>query len=230
MTDKQEEKLSRFYAIRQFCEKKQAVWEDYLPFARSFACFAALLPQIEQNRDIQMTDITGVTIDKQNLQQELIDKTWMIASRVQSFAKVNEIENLVNAVKLTRSTLIRSNNSSLIGWSVIIGKNTGEYIGQLEPYGILQQDLDELDDLTGRFSKIVSSIDDASDRRKTATYELKRLFRETMATIGERLDLDAQYFKDSDAGFYDEYIAVRGLKKRGRKKRKKTENEMKMAG
>ncbi len=64
MNDRQENKLSRFYTIRQLCENNSAVWSGYVPFARSFSDFNQLLPEIEHNRDIQMIDITGVGEDK----------------------------------------------------------------------------------------------------------------------------------------------------------------------
>lgn len=227
MTDRQENKLSRFYTIRQLCENNSAVWSGYVPFARSYNEFNQLLPEIEHNRDIQMTDITGVGTDKSELRRQLIDSVWFICSRLQSFATVTDNESLLRAVKMFPTTLKRSTDTSLIGRASIILQKASENISSLEPYGITQVHVDELEASTSQFTNLLSSIKDAQSERKSATSALKRLFSAASAILRQRLDLDAQYFMNINTEFYKQYTSIRGLDKKGRKRKRKNENEKK---
>lgn len=227
MNDRQENNLSRFYAIRQLCENNNAVWSGYVPFARSFDDFMQLLPEIEHNRDIQMTDITGVGTDKAALRQLLIERVWFICTRLQSFATVVNNDSLLRAVKMFPTTLTRSSDTSLIGRASIIHQKASDNLSGLESYGVTQLHVDELEATTSQFTTILSSIKDAQSARTDATAALKRLFSAASVILRQRLDLDAQYFKTSHVDFYSQYIELRGLNKKGRRKKRKTEKEEK---
>jgi hypothetical protein len=227
MNDRQENKLSRFYTIRQLCENNIAVWSGYMPFARSFDDFKQILPEIEHNRDIQMTDITGVGEDKAATRRLLIDRIWFVCTRLQSFATVSGDESLLRTVKMFPTTLNRSSDTNLIGRSNIIIQKASENISSLEPYGVTQQHVDELEATTSQFTTTLSGIKDAQSARSTATSALKRLFSEASAILRQRLDLDAHYFKNNNTDFYKQYITLRVLDKKGMMKKRKNEKEEK---
>jgi predicted RNA-binding protein YlxR (DUF448 family) len=230
MNDRQENNLSRFYAIRKLCENNRNAWENYLPFVRSFGEFLAIIPQLEQNRDIQMTRITGVGEDKKALRQELAGRAWFICSRVQSFATATQNDSLLRSVKMSCTSFTKGSDTSLIGRVNIVLQKAGENLANLEPYGVTQQLFDELETTNNDYSTALSSIEDAVSTRKTATSALKELFSAASSVLRQRLDLDAQYFKDSHAEFYNQYIEIRGLKKGGRKKKRNNNEELKKTG
>jgi len=164
-----------------------------------------------------MTRITGVGEDKKALRRELTDSAWFICSRIQSFARVSENDSLLRAVKASYSSFTKCSDTSLIGRVNIVINKAGENLSSLDFYGVTQILFEELENLNSRYTATVSSIEDAVSTRKAATSALKRLFTETLKLLRQRLDLDAQYFKDSNAEFYEQYLAVLDLKKRGRK-------------
>jgi hypothetical protein len=225
MTDYQENKLSHFFTIRQLCDNNHEVWKNYQPFVGSYHAFVELVPLIEQNRDLQMLNISGVTEDKAALRTDLVERAWFITQRLQSFASVNSNDSLLRSIKLSISTLTRSSDTSLIGRASIIHQKASENISSLEPYGIPQQHVDELETTTGHFTTTLSSIKDAQSARTTATSSLKRLFSEVSGILRQRLDLDAHYFKNTNADFFKQYITIRGLDKKGRKRKRKNGKE-----
>jgi hypothetical protein len=219
MTYKQESRLSHYSAIRQLCENNRNVWKDYHPFVRSYDAFLLLLPQIEQNRNQQMTNIIGFTKDRSTLRQELIESIWFISTRLQSFTVVTNNDSLLPAVKLAMSTLTRSSDTGLIEKANIIYLKASENISGLEPYGITQQNVAGLETITRHFTTTISCMKDARSARSTATSSLKRLFTTASGILHDRLDIDAQYFKNIDPDFFTQYISLRRLDKRGRKKK-----------
>ena len=221
MNDYQENKLSHFFTLRQLCDNNHEVWKNYLPFVRSYNAFVELIPLIEQNRDLQMIDISGVTEDKAAMRTNLVERAWFISQRLQSFASVTGNDSLLRSIKVSISTLNRSSDTSLIGRAIIIHQKASENISSLEPYGVTQQHVDELEATTGHFTTTLSSIKDAQSARTTATSALKRLFSEASGILRQRLDIDAHYFKNINTDFYKQYITVRGIDKKGRKRKRK---------
>lgn len=71
MTFPQEDNLSMIYSVRNNCEKYQPTWTTVAAFAATYNAFVSRISLIEQNRDAQMLDITGITIEKK--QQASID-------------------------------------------------------------------------------------------------------------------------------------------------------------
>jgi hypothetical protein len=228
MTNQQEDTLSRYLAIQKHISDNNHIWINYVPFVRTFAEFKNFLDDIQLNRDVQMVRITGSTLDKNDYKSTLIDKTWYVCTRVQSYAGFSNNDSLLRSVKITRTALSRSSATNLVGWVKIIHQKASENKIVLEPYGVTPELLNELETLTSGFTGLINVNKDDRSIRKNATAAIKRLFTQAHQLLISRLDLDSQHFKNNFPEFFMVYTDLRGLNRK--RKRKKSKAPLNPAG
>ena len=61
MNINQEDKFSMYYVVKNTCEKYQTTWTTNAVFAATYNLWVAKIPLIEQNRDAQTLETTGIT-------------------------------------------------------------------------------------------------------------------------------------------------------------------------
>ena len=115
MTGIQEDKLSMFYGVKGTCEKYQSTWTTNALFAATYNIWAAKLPLIEQNRDAQTIETTGVTTDKKGKRAVMTEKTLFMSNRLQSFGNTTGNAEILESVQYSASYLNKARDTDVIG-------------------------------------------------------------------------------------------------------------------
>lgn len=197
------------YLLKNTCEKYQTTWTSVAAFAATYNLLAAKIPLLEQNRDAQMQATTGITTDKNNKRQLMVDKAAFIQNRLQSYANVNNNPELYDSVKFSPSKMKTARDTEIVGiCNTILAKATAN-AATLVNFGVTAALITELQTSITNYSATVAKPKTAISQTKTATENLAKLFKEIDDLLNKRLDLDIELFKVPKPEFYSQYQTAR---------------------
>ena len=205
MTSIQEDKLSMYYVVKSTCEKYQTTWTANAVFAATYNLWVAKIPLIEQNRDAQTIETTGVTTDKNGKRVVMTEKALFMANRLQSYANVVGNSEILESVQYSASDLKKARDTDVVGICNAILTRANANATALATYGVTAALITEFQTAITAYSATLSKPTAAKAQTKTATENLTKLFKEADDLLVKRLDLDIELFKVSKPDFYSQY-------------------------
>ena len=209
MTGIQEDKLSMFYGVKGTCEKYQSTWTTNALFAATYNIWAAKLPLIEQNRDAQTIETTGVTTDKKGKRAVMTEKTLFMSNRLQSFGNTTGNAEILESVQYSASYLNKARDTDVIGICNAVLSRAVANATALTAYGVTAAMITELQASITAYSATLAKPQNAKAQTKTATENLTKLFKEAEDLLVKRMDLDIELFKVNKPDFYSQYKTAR---------------------
>ena len=209
MTTIQEDKLSMYYVVKNTCEKYQTTWTSNAVFAATYNLWAAKIPLIEQNRDAQLLETTGITTDKTTKRNSMTDKALFMINRMQSYANVVTNPELLENIKYSSSDLKKKRDSDVIGICNIVTAKANANVTALATYGVTAAMITELQAAITAYMAVLAKPKVAKSQTKTATENLAKLFKEADDILNQRLDLDIELFKATKPEFHSQYKTAR---------------------
>ncbi|MFT3739162.1 MAG: PEGA domain-containing protein [Breznakibacter sp.] len=205
MTSMQEDKLSMYYVVKGICEKYQSVWAANVVFAATYDLWVAKIPLIEQNRDVQTMETSGVTTDKKSKRAAMVEGVLFIAKRLQSYAHVAGDPEILESVRYSASDMKKARDTDVVGICNAVLTRANANVTALAAYGVTPALISESQAAITAYSATLSKPTAAKAQTKTATENLARLFKEADDLLVKRLDLDIELFKVTDPDFYSQY-------------------------
>jgi hypothetical protein len=209
MNTNQEDKFSMYYVVKNTCEKFQTTWTTNAVFAATYNLWVAKIPLIEQNRDAQTLETTGITTDKTAKRDSMTEKTLFMINRLQSYANVVNNPELLESVKYSASDLKKSRDTDVIGICNTVLAKANANAAAIVTYGVTAAMITELQTAITAYSATLAKPKAAKSQTKTATENLTKLFKEADELLTKRLDLDIELFKVSKPDFYSQYKTAR---------------------
>ena len=209
MNINQEDKFSMYYVVKNTCEKYQTTWTTNAVFAATYNLWVAKIPLIEQNRDAQTLETTGITTDKTAKRNSMTEKTLFMINRLQSYANVVNNPELLESIKYTASDLKKSRDTDVIGICNTVVAKANANAAAIATYGVTAAMITELQAAITAYSATLAKPKAAKSQTKTATENLSKLFKEADELLVKRLDLDIELFKTSKPEFYSQYKTAR---------------------
>ena len=209
MTGIQEDKLSMFYGVKGTCEKYQSTWTTNALFAATYNIWAAKLPLIEQNRDAQTIETTGVTTDKKGKRAVMTEKTLFMSNRLQSFGNTTGNAEILESVQYSASYLNKARDTDVIGICNAVLSRAVANATALTAYGVTAAMITDLQASITAYSATLAKPQNAKAQTKTATENLTKLFKEAEDLLVKRMDLDIELFKVNKPDFYSQYKTAR---------------------
>ena len=209
MNINQEDKFSMYYVVKNTCEKYQATWTTNAVFAATYNLWVAKIPLIEQNRDAQTLETTGITTDKMAKRTAMTDKTLFMINRLQSYANVVVNPELLESIKYSASDLKKARDTDVIGICNTVLAKANANATAIATYGVTAAMITELQAAITAYSATLAKPKAAKSQTKTATENLTKLFKEADELLTKRLDLDIELFKTSKPDFYSQYKTAR---------------------
>ena len=209
MTTIQEDKLSMYYVVKNTCEKYQTTWTANAVFAATYNLWVAKIPLIEQNRDAQLLETTGITTDKTTKRNSMTDKALFMINRMQSYANVVTNPELLENIKYSASDLKKKRDSDVIGICNIVIAKANANATALATYGVTAAMITELQAAITAYTAMIAKPKSAISQTKTATENLAKLFKEADDLLNKRMDLDIELFKATKPEFHSQYKTAR---------------------
>ncbi|MCB0375706.1 MAG: hypothetical protein KDD04_07285, partial [Sinomicrobium sp.] len=156
MTDKQENKRSMYLAVQNVCNAANSIWSVMPAFLQAFTDFETTLADIDLQARIQEGKTTGITQNKQQEEDQMIQTTVEIAAAVYAYAAVTGNNALKERVNYSPSQLRLSRDTTLRDICQNIHDAANTVIAGLADYGKTPADLDQLQQQINDYAAILA--------------------------------------------------------------------------
>lgn len=207
----QENTLSMYFTVQELLNLNSDIWKANKPFSTMYEKFKALMPLIAQYREAQNLNNTGLTQVKNEKKNELIEKAYYVANRMQSYASQTKNMELKARVKYEYSDFQRYRDTNLSGLCNTIHDLAKEQLAELADYDVTEDLLNELKKAIEVYNEQLSRPRTSKTGSKTATILLEQTFAEANAILKENLDVDMEVFRKSHPDFYEQYFLARRM-------------------
>lgn len=193
--------------------RKNKTATDIIPsFSKGIDKLEAIVTEIDQLKAEQETDITGITDEKVDLQEELIDYVLDVAGAVHSHAQLENNFTLMAKVDFKPASVEKMNQADLISSAETVKAEAIKINSQiLAEEGLSVEELEYFSKLIDEFKKIKPAPRVAIIDRATYTQKLKELFTEASKLVKGRLDRLASQYKRKDPTFFIIYKGARNV-------------------
>ena len=211
MTGPQENKNSMYRVAEKLLDDNSIIWNGTPAFVTTKGAFSAKITAISTASQQQQAIITGIATDKKVLKTSLIDITAPVAAAVIAYASQTNNNELLDAVNFTRSQLLATRDDMLADRCQIIHTKATANLVALAPYGITAPVLTTLQTTITAYNAKVPAPGTAKQSKKTATINLRNLFKETDTILKLQLDKLMLVYKTTNSDFYNNYLGAREI-------------------
>jgi hypothetical protein len=176
-------------------------------FAQGVDHLAALLPEIELLSVTQDKDLTGITADKNELVDQVIDHLIEISGAIHSYAELNGNKALQSLVNYKSAKVVRLDQHDLIAAGTIV-RDEAQKIPELCNAGVSPEELREFNELLTRLKNSTSNRREAGIEQSGSTKRIAELFSRAEDIKRNTLDRLAPQFQRKAPEFFNKYKAA----------------------
>jgi hypothetical protein len=221
MTTNQENKLKMYFTVITYLNQYETMLNSLPHFSECFTQLKDWVNQIEENKKLQETQITGITKQKDEWKDGLIDLAGEVANKVKVYATFTKNTILKEEVDYKDTDLRKVAHNVLKDRAQIIYDKAFENLASLADYRVTQELLDNLAATIQKFTASLPNTRVSQVSKKGITNNLKNIFADIDDLFKNRLDGLLLMLKKDEAQFYTGYSNARNiidLKGRGKNK------------
>jgi len=173
-------------------------------FAQGVDQLAALLPEIELLSVTQDKDLTGITEDKNEVADQVIDHLIEVSGAVHSYAEQNGNKALQSLVNYKSAKVVRLDQHDLIAAATIV-LDEAQKIPELSNAGISPEELGEFNEALTRLKNSTSNRREAGIEQSGSTKRIAELFSRAEDIKKNTLDRLAPQFQRKAPEFFNKY-------------------------
>ncbi len=178
-------------------------------FAAAIAELKGVCTQIKNELVQQEKDITGVTEDKHQILNELIDMLMILSGALQSYALEKKNNTLYESVKFSESFIEKSVHTDISSISSLLVEEMDKLTQEeLTAEGISTEDVAEIKKLDLDFKEMLQAPRQAIIDRTGHTENMRNLLEKAAEIKNNVLDNLVIQFKRKDPEFYFKYNAA----------------------
>jgi hypothetical protein len=175
-----------------------------------------LFQKVEENKTLigtieskQRSSNKGYALIKNNSKAELVKHAMVLVACLKAFGLSTNNNVLVGEMKpFTKSTLLKKRDISLPALTGLIIKRAKSNLTGLQPYGITQQTIDQLEEIQTKYLEQVSKIRILINQRKELTNEIQTLITQTNQIL-KQLDILVNTVELRHSDFNKQYFLTR---------------------
>ncbi|MFT3868303.1 MAG: hypothetical protein QM715_07380 [Nibricoccus sp.] len=148
------------------------VWENTPAFAKAVTEVLAKMQAFQTESGKQQTPITGAAASKAQARDGLEDAALEIADQLSALAEERADAKLAAQVEITRSALDKLSDDELEATAKRVATLATQNLGPLADYMVTQNEITELEQMAGEFSKLKTAPRVAIVERSSSTNAL----------------------------------------------------------
>jgi hypothetical protein len=209
MDKEQEDKLNMYQASDGVLQTHNAVWSGNTGFAGVVTTMEGRLDDIEDLRDQQEEDYTGVTEDKQEARIDLEKNTYTVGSLIAIYASVNNKRKLFKKVNYGKSELSKARDTELPGMSAQVYEEAVANAIPCLAFGLTAGMITTLQTSMSTYVTNISKPREAISDTSAATEQMPPVFADVDKILAEQIDKGMELYRESEPDFYTEYFNAR---------------------
>ena len=211
MLKRLENKLMMLNTVLSFLKQNRSLWEASLVMVELLGNLDSLINEIESLRLLTESNLKGITVEKNNQQEELIDKAYELSSVLYAMASITGNKVLQAKVDYTESELQTVRGGDLLTICTSIAGNVKENLTDLERFEITEVDATQLEALISLFGENIPAYRVSVTERKAANEKMKELFLTVDSLLNEQVDRMMVRYKNTSPEAYAAYINARSI-------------------
>jgi protein-tyrosine-phosphatase len=188
MNAKIENRLSMYRTVVSVCDKASAEIQTVPALWTNYQEFSNLVTELDDLIQLQMKQIGGITVDKQESRDALVTLMLNVSVIIKAYAADTGNAELYAAAHYTPSKLRRMRDEAMYQAAEIIYDLTDENAAELPPYGYTPVMLTDLADAIADYKDRVEDPDEARKMRKVYTKAIKNLDKRIRKMLSRRID------------------------------------------
>lgn len=209
MNDIQENKFNMFLTTNGVLNEFEPTWTAIPAFSDIKSKVTNIITDISTYHQIQIADTTGITVDKNIIQQNLIEATLKVIHGLVAHAIVSGDNELLNRVNYNKTDLIHSRDTVLADKAQIIHDNAAPLVTELATYLVTPTDIETLSNLIKDYTDALPEKRIAVTQTKYSTDYLREKFLEMDDLLRNKLDKLILIFQDINPEFVSRYFTAR---------------------
>ncbi|MCB0807263.1 MAG: carboxypeptidase-like regulatory domain-containing protein, partial [Bacteroidales bacterium] len=214
MTDIQENKLTMYQAVIVFLWANITLWENLPAFSDLANKVKSIITAIQNLAQIQAADKKGLTVNKLQIQADLIRAAIKLVKAMKAYARISKNDVLFNEVSFTKSAMELSRDNQIHQDSLFILSKAQALETELLDYMIKTDDLTKVSDLALQYEEAMPQKRDADVIKKNATAQMDAEYDEADKALAD-LDILVPIFEDDHPEFVSGYFDARIIIDRG---------------
>lgn len=207
-----------YQAVKSVITRYESDWKSLKSFAAIVVLFQELTGKIITLIGKQEDNSKGVTIEKQVVEENLIEQTLVLIKSITVYSVQQNQLQLKSKINFKVSDLNRARNNDLLVISMTIHQEALAIVDQLADYGISIDDLKAYELLINDFETMLSAPRDTISQGALATTQLKEVFKQTHDLLMIEMDPLMVHFKEKE--FHQAYFNARNIVGYGKRKKK----------
>ena len=211
MTDVQENKYNMYESALAVLNANNTVWNAIAPIGETITAIEAKMKLVRDYRQVQEKDTKGITVNKHNIGDNLINAMIKVISGLIAHATVTENPELLNSINYTPHNLKKSRDNILYDKAQLIYNTATPLATELATYLVTQPDIDAINTLSADYLTAIPAKRAAVSASRTSTTNIKNTFKEIDKLFKDKLDNLLVLFQVPNSTFYNEYKASRTI-------------------
>jgi len=211
MNDREIATLQSYSNTVDLCTRKSVDFADLPLFNAEVLKLSGLVTNIREQNRVLENSTEGFTNAKNTSKNLLIQTLLPILKRIQAYASISRDQVLQNAVKLTKTDLLRMRESLLSDTCRTIMVTCQEKTTELTPYGLTPAMLTLLGAAITDFDAKLVGTPQYLGEQKAAKKNIATSFAEADDIVNTKLDVLAEIITDTNPQTYIEYRNSRKL-------------------
>ena len=204
-----ENKLSMYLAVQKVCADNNSIWSGIVACATAITDLQNKVNEIVTVRQVQESNPTGITQDKQVKREVMIEQAMFVKGAVQAYATNTTNNELFESVNYSVSEMKRPADTICRDRALLIYNKANDIVASLSTYGVDAAVLTSLQTAINDYAAIIARPRNAKNSIKAATTALNQLFSATDLIIKRKIDLLMLQFKATNSSFYNTYLNAR---------------------
>lgn len=200
-----------FYAVDQVLENNSSIFSSLEELVTAHAEFKARFAIIDNYRQVQETDNSGLTTKKADLRQQLMNFVQRALAALNAYALITNDAELKAKCAYTPSRLAIKSDPVFSDIAKLIYDLAVSNIDQLGKFFLTQEDLDSMHALNMQFKAAIPQKRVASSVQKVSTLNIGQTIRDLDKFLKETLDVLVAPFEFMQADFYHAYRNARTI-------------------
>jgi len=211
MNNYQNAQVNMLDALKLFFADNTAITDTFTPLADQIILYNNNHTNLKSAIQLQITPTTGITADKDEEAEKLIDIIVPKARLAHAWAVTINNQEFAEIFNVTETTLQRLTENDLISTTQYIHDKLLSNSTPLAPYGITPMIIIDIQSQITLFASLVGTPEVATSTRETATKAIAILIKDTIDILKITDDLIFGNFSDTEPYFINTYTNVRQI-------------------
>lgn len=204
-------KVRMYSATNVVLEKHSDVVSGFPELQEAHNDLQDSLDVIDENRQVQETDTTGLTVEKNVVRQRVNKLILQFSAALLAQAVISKDNELKMKVMYKNSDLIHAPDPILYDIGLLLLNLARPLQNEIQRFSLSQQEFNDMEQNLNLFKQSIPQKRVATGTSKVSTKNIDFMFKTIDDLLKNKIDIFMLHFQFSNPDFYNEYKSARSI-------------------